>query len=138
VRSEGEQPEGPHLLLMLPLLLLQHFPHHPLPRRRRERLLHLSGHGVQLLQLCGERLLSHDEFEAVDLGPDEVAGEDDVAKTESDAAEGGSDAVKVELDAFGNGLDADGNNQTYKKKISSETRNDFEHMWSSRTKGTKC
>jgi hypothetical protein len=111
-------------------------------------LLHLAGHGVQLLQLCGERvLLSHDEVEAVELGPDEVAGEDDAVEggpdavnRELNAAEGGPNAVNGELDAFGNGLDADGITKRTKKtkKIPSESRNDFEHMWSSRTKGTKC
>jgi hypothetical protein len=86
-------------------------------------LLHVDGHGVQLLQLCGERvLLSHDEVEAVDLGPDEVAGEDDAVEGgpnavdgELDAAGGGPDAVNRELNAFGNGLDADGITKRTKK-----------------------
>jgi hypothetical protein len=63
-------------------------------------LLYVVGHGVQLLQLCGERvLLSHGGVEAVNLVPDEVAGEDD-------AVEGGPDAVDVELDAVDVELDA--------------------------------
>jgi hypothetical protein len=75
------------------------------------------------LQLCGERvLLSHDEVKAVDLGPDEVAGEDDAVEGgpnavdgEFDAAEGGPDAVNGELDAFGNGLEADSITKCTKK-----------------------
>jgi hypothetical protein len=77
-------------------------------------LLTLVGLGLQLLQLCGERvLLSHDEVEAVDLGLDEVAEEDD-------AAEGGPNAVNGELDTFGNGLDADGITKRTKKRKNPE------------------
>jgi hypothetical protein len=63
-------------------------------------LLYVVSHGVQLLQLCGERvLLSHGGVKAVNLVPDEVAGEDD-------AVEGGPDAVDMELDAVDVQLDA--------------------------------
>jgi hypothetical protein len=63
-------------------------------------LLYVVGHGVQLLQLYGERvLLSHGGVKAVNLVPNEVAGEDD-------AVEGGPDSVDVELDAVDGELDA--------------------------------
>jgi hypothetical protein len=70
-------------------------------------LLYVVGHGVQLLQLCVERvLLSHGGVKAVNLVPDEVAGEDDAVDGGPDAVDVELDAVDVELDAAEDGPDA--------------------------------